>query len=66
VRTQDGFLHLIDARSNTVVEQIRAKPGLGEARCSSPPARSGPPLTMLANSCAYARPRPYGLLVGPA
>jgi hypothetical protein len=29
VRTQDGFLHLIDARSNTVVEQVKAKPGLG-------------------------------------
>ena len=29
VRTTDGFLHLIDARSNTIVEQITAKPGLG-------------------------------------
>lgn len=29
VRTTDGFLHLIDSRSNTVVEQITAKPGLG-------------------------------------
>ena len=29
VRTTDGFLHLIDARSNTVVEQITGTPGLG-------------------------------------
>jgi hypothetical protein len=29
VRTTDGFLHLIDARSNTVIEQITGPPGLG-------------------------------------
>lgn len=29
VRTTDGFLHLIDARSNTVAEQITGTPGLG-------------------------------------
>ena len=29
VRTTDGFLHLIDARSNTIVEQITGTPRLG-------------------------------------